>query len=180
MRKQHRLRLSLPAALTALVLGTGTAGAAPTANVATCQKAMVGSGSANWRSDSVVAGPVGVQREPLGRMTRTRNGLTAKMPILVEARAPARVTVSVPAALRNRVFLYYGRVIGRDGRPTTLFTEARGYAETEFQPCPNKPRTIWPGGIRVKGHAAVHLLVEVEGRPPVHLPLGLPRGLRRH
>jgi hypothetical protein len=32
----------------------------------------------------------------------------------------AAVKVSVPPALRKRVFLYYGRYLDRDGHPTTL------------------------------------------------------------
>lgn len=164
-------------ATAALLGGAGVAGgAASDANVAPCQKAMLGHGSADWRRESLVAGPVGVVRHPLSRMSPTANGLVAKMPILVEGRAPETVTVSVPAGLRDRVFLYYGRVIGRDGKPTTLFTEARGYSETEFQLCDNKPRTIWPGGIRVKGSRPVHLLVELEaGAAPIPLSLGRPR-----
>jgi hypothetical protein len=170
--------LILPAAATALALVAGIAVAASTSNVATCDKAMIGHGPADWRSESVVAGPVGVRRHPLRQMSPSRNGLTTKMPILVEGRAPETVAVSVPPPLRKRVFLYYGRIIGRDGRPTTLFTEARGYGETEFQLCGDKPRTIWPGGIRVKGQAPVHLLVEVEGQRPIPLPLSRPHAYR--
>jgi hypothetical protein len=174
MRQQHRLRLILPAAATALALAAGAAAAVPAANVATCEKAMIGHGSTNWRSESIVAGPVGVGRNPLARMSPSGNGLTAKMPILIEGRAPETVTISVPPDQRKRVFLYYGRLIGRDGKPTTLFTKARGYSETKFELCGDKPRTVWPGGIRVKGGAPVRLLVEVEGREPLRLALGRP------
>jgi hypothetical protein len=178
VRQQHRLRLSLLAVPAALALAAGAVGAVPDANVAACDQAMLGHGEADWRSESRAAGPVGVPALPLSQMSQSRQGLTAKMPILVEGRAPERVTVSVPPALRKRVFLYYGRVIGRDGKPTTLFTEARGYSETEFELCANKPRTIWPGGVRVKGRAPVYLLVEVEGAEPLRLRLGRPRVFR--
>jgi hypothetical protein len=145
------------------------------ANVAPCDEAIVGHGPADWRSESVVAGPVGVRRHPLSAMSPTRNGFVTKMPLLVEGREPEAVTVSVPPGLRNRVFLYYGRVLGRNGQPTTTFAAARGYGETEFQLCGNKPRTIWPGGIRVKGSKPVHLLVSAEGRGPIPLSLGRPK-----
>ena len=151
------------------------AGSTADSNVAPCDKAIIGHGSADWRNESVVAGPVGVRRHPLNAMSQTRNGLVTKMPLLVEGRAPETVAVSVPPGLRNRVFLYYGRVLGHDGQPTTTFNEARGYGETEFQLCGNKPRTIWPGGIRVKGDKPVHLLVSAEGRPAASLPLGRPQ-----
>jgi hypothetical protein len=151
------------------------AGSTADSNVAPCDKAIIGHGPADWRNESVVAGAVGVRRHPLNAMSPTRNGFVTKMPLLIEGRAPETVTVSVPPGLRNRVFLYYGRVLGHDGQPTTTFNEARGYGETEFQLCGNKPRTIWPGGIRVKGDKSVHLLVSAEGRPTASLPLGRPQ-----
>ena len=161
----------LAVALATLAFG----GSAPgESNVAPCDKAMIGHGSADWRGESVVAGPVGARKHPLSSMSPTRNGFVTKMPLLVEGRAPETVTVSVPSSLRSRVFLYYGHIIGRDGQPTTAFAEARGYGETEFQLCDDKPRTVWPGGIRVKGDKPVHLLVSAEGRPAIPLRLGRP------
>jgi hypothetical protein len=162
----------LAAALAGLALGPGSTSAS---NVAPCDKAIIGHGSADWRSESIVAGPVGVRRHPLQQMSETGNGqLTSKMPVLVEGHTP--VTVSIPPRMRDRVFLYYGRVLGHDGLPTTSFNDARGYDETEFQPCDGKPRTIWPGGIRIKGRKPVQLLVTVEGRPDsIPLPLGQPK-----
>jgi hypothetical protein len=137
-------------------------------NVAPCDKAIVGHGSADWRSESVDAGPVGVMRHPLRAISQTRNGFVTKMPLLVEGRAPEMVTVSVPAGLRRRVFLYYGQ--------SPSFVKDRGSAEIEFQLCDNKPRTIWPGGIRIKGDEPVHLLVTPAGvTEALVLPLGRPR-----
>jgi hypothetical protein len=157
------------------VLALAAAGSSPASNVAPCDKAIIGSGSAGWRGESVVAGPVGVRRHPLSAMSRTRNGtFVGKMPLLVEGRAPMTVTVSVPPRLRHRVHLYFGRILDRDGQPTSSFDDAPGFSETRFQPCADKPRTIWPGGIRIEGRRPVHLLVEVEGRPDL-IPLRLGR-----
>jgi hypothetical protein len=143
------------------------------ANVAACRNVLVGHGDPQWRSESVVAGPVGVVRRPLRKMWRAPSGnLYTKMGLLVEGHEP--VTVSVPAALRNRVFLYYGQMTGRDGKPTTSFADTPGYAATEFRPCSDRPRTIWPGGVRIKGTAPVHLTVEAEGRS-MPLRLGKPQ-----
>jgi hypothetical protein len=101
-------------------------------------------------------------------MSRTKKGLVTKMPLLVEGREPALVTVRVPEALRGRVFLYYGA-------PST-FTQDRGFAAVEFQLCGDKPRTVWPGGIRVKGKAPVRLNVFTEDRQQPHLlRLGKPK-----
>jgi len=153
----------------ALTLTLGSAVAAPVdSGVARCDRAIVGHGSADWRSESLAAGPVGVFRHPLRRMSPTANGLVTKMPLLVEGREPETVTVSVPPALRQRVFIYYGK-------PST-FQRDPGFGEVEFQPCADKPRTIWPGGIRVKGKAAVRLNVFAEDRAePYVLRLGKPK-----
>src|SRR5262245_43612778 len=97
----------LVAALVTLALG---ANSTAEANVAPCDKVIIGHGSADWRSESVVAGPVGVRRHPLSAMSRTHNGLVTKMPVLIEGREPETVTIGVPPGLRGRVFLYYGRV----------------------------------------------------------------------
>jgi hypothetical protein len=155
----------------------GGGGPASDANVAPCEKAIAGHGSANWRDESLVAGPVGVMpRQPLRQMSQTGNGLVAKMPLLIEGQAPETVTVSVPAGLRNRVFLLYGNVRDRDGDPSTSFRNTRGYGETRLRLCADRPRTIWPGGIRVKGTAPVHLQVQVDGSPGTFvLRLGRPR-----
>ena len=150
-------------ALAAIALSTGAAAELP---VAPCDKAILGHGSADWRSEAVFAGPVGVRRHPLGAMSPMRNGFVTKMPLLVEGRAPETVVVSVPPGLQRRVFLYYGQ--------SSSFANDRGDAAIEFELCDNKPRTIWPGGIRIKGDKPVHLLVSAEGLPPIRLPLGRP------
>lgn len=149
-------------------------GAETDANVAPCSKAIIGSGKPGWRSESVVAGPVGAPKGALRQAWRAPNGfLYAKMGLLIEGKDP--VTISVPPALRKRVFLYYGRIIGRDGQVTTSFFDARGYGETEFRPCSDKPRTAWPGGLRIRGDAPVHLLIHAGDAAPVPLRLGRPR-----
>jgi hypothetical protein len=150
-------------------------GAGTESNVAACPKAIIGSANSHWREESVSAGPVGVGKAPLARMSRTKNGdFVTELPLLVEGKEA--VTVSVPPDLRRRVFLYYGRIVGRDGKVTDSFAAARGYGETEFQPCPDKPRTIWSGGLRIKGTAPVHLLVHTGGgASPIPLELGRPQ-----
>ncbi|HVS99912.1 MAG TPA: hypothetical protein VHE08_05285 [Solirubrobacterales bacterium] len=170
------------AALTGLVIAAvvvlalePAAGAGTEANVADCSQAIIGSGRATWRSESVVAGPVGVNGAAIRTMSRTGSGdLINKMPLLVEGEDA--VTVSVPRALRKRVFLYYGQLEGRDGKPTHSFAEARGTGETKFRPCTDKPRTVWGGGIRVRGTGPVRLLVHQDGgAEPAILHLGRPR-----
>jgi hypothetical protein len=169
--------LTLAAGLTAALLTISPIAAAdPSAsfNVAKCDKAIVGHGVPDWRQGSLAAGPVGIPRHPLSRMEKAPNGqLYTKMGLLVEGHSA--VKVSVPARLRKRVFLYYGRIIDNHGQVTTSFFGAHGYTETEFQPCEDRLRTIWPGGVRIKGTGAVHLTVTVAGRAPMILRLGRPR-----
>jgi hypothetical protein len=143
------------------------------ANVAPCDKAVLGSGPPDWKQRSLRAGPVGVFEDPLGHVSRTKHGLVAKMPMVVEGQA--KVTVSVPPALRKRVFLYYGNVLDRQGHPTTSFQNAVGNPEVLFEPCAQRPRTPWPGGIRILGTKPVHLTVRPESGGTYQLRLGRPR-----
>lgn len=167
------------AALTGLVIAAvvvlalePASGASTDKNVASCaDNVLIGHGTMNWRHESSFAGPVGVRRWPLRDMSAMPDGdLVTKAGILVQGASP--VTVKVPAALRERVFLYYGR---DPGHRAISFAGSDGFAEVEFRPCEDRPRTIWPGGIRVRGRESVHLIVEAGGRSTV-LPLGRPRG----
>jgi hypothetical protein len=166
------------AALTALVIVAvvvlalePASGASIDKNVASCNdNVLIGHGKAGWRSESSSAGPVGVRKWPLRQMSALKNGdLVTKAGVLVEGTSP--VIVKVPESLRERVFLYYGR--GPNHRSLS-FAESNGFSEVEFHPCEDRPRTIWPGGLRVRGKGFVHLVVEAEGKTNV-LKLGRPR-----
>ncbi len=172
------MKLLRTAALTGIVIAAvvvlalePASGASTDKNVASCNgNVLIGHGEAGWRSESNVAGPVGLPRWPLRQMGALKDGdLVTKAGILVEGSAP--VLVKVPESLRERVFLYYGR--GTNGRSIS-FAESNGFNEVEFQPCEGRPRTVWPGGLRVKGRGSVHLVVEAEGKTSV-LKLGQPR-----
>ena len=142
----------------------------PEANLAACgEGADVAAPGPGWRR----AGPLAVPPRPLRSMRRASSGdLEARMDVVLSGHR--FVVLSVPLDLRNRVFLYYGQVLdNRGGQPRSLFG-APGYAETEFQPCRDRRRTAWSGGIRVIGSGPVRLLVTVEGRTR-SLPLRLGR-----
>lgn len=137
----------------------------------------IGSGKATWRQESLSAGPLGIRRNPLSEMSpyspRKPNVLVTKAPILIEGHEP--VTLSVPARLAPRVFLYYGFHEGPDGKRSTSFYDSPGSSSIEFRPCADKPRTVWPGGIRVRGRKTVHLTVTVDSQPDrIPLQLGRP------
>lgn len=168
------------AGLVAIVLAVGGASEpveAPEANVADCASAASSTGAdpAVARQGSIVAGPVAVGATPLAKMTEANGGeLYAKMGLLVSGHR--FVVLSVPLALRSRVFLYFGRVLDAEGHPQKSLLAAPGYSETELQPCPGRARTLWRGGVRVHGRAPVHLLVTVEGEAEsLRLPLGIPQ-----
>lgn len=172
------MKLLRTAALTGIVIAAvivlalePASGASTDKNVASCaDNVLIGHGKASWRSESSSAGPVGLPKWPLRQMSAMKNGdLVTKAGLLVEGTAP--VLVKVPESLRERVFLYYGR--GPNHHPVS-FAESNGFSEVEFQPCEDRPRTIWPGGLRVKGKGSVHLAVEAEGKMTV-LKLGQPR-----
>jgi hypothetical protein len=163
--------------ITLLLLLGGSAGAAvDRTQVAGCEgtEVTIGSGPRDWPRGAELAGPLGVFERPLREMSETGNGqLIAKMPVLVD-RGPA-ATLSVPQRLRHRVFLYYGRMVGRNGERTTRIGAAPGFSKVRFEPCGDRRRTAWPGGIRVSGRAPVRLTVRVDGDPdPIPLPLGRP------
>ncbi|HJZ34886.1 MAG TPA: hypothetical protein VJ204_01335 [Solirubrobacterales bacterium] len=172
------MKLLRTAALTGIVIAAvvvlalePASGASTDKNVASCKdNVLIDHGKAGWRSEMSSAGPVGVPKWPLRQMAAMKNGdLVAKAGVLVEGSAP--VLVKVPESLRERVFLYYGR--GPNHRSIS-FAESNGFNEVEFQPCEDRPRTIWPGGLRVKGKGSVHLMVEAVGKTAV-LNLGQPK-----
>ncbi len=146
-------------------------GASTAKNVATCaDNVLIGHGEAGWRSESNSAGPLGVPKWPLREMGAMKGGnLVTKAGVLVEGSAP--VVLKVPESMRERVFLYYGR--GPKGGSIS-FAESPGFSEVEFHPCEDRPRTIWPGGLRIKGNGSVHLVVETEGEQ-IPLKLGRPQ-----
>ena len=104
-------------------------GAGTRSNLADCPEAIIGSGKPSWRSESIVAGPVGVTKGALRQMWEAPTGwLYTKMPLLLEGHEA--VTISVPRSLRQRVFLYYGRIEGHDGKVGDSFSNGPGYGET--------------------------------------------------
>jgi hypothetical protein len=172
------MKLLKTAALTGIVIAAvvvlalqPASGASVDKNVANCSdNVLIGSGKPTWRSESNVAGPLGMPKWPLRNMAAMKNGdLVTKAGVLVEG--SSAVTLKVPEALRERVFLYYGP---GEGTRSISFAGSNGFSEVEFQPCEDRPRTIWPGGVRVRGTGSVHLVVEAEGKQTV-LKLGRPK-----
>ena len=128
-------------------------------------------GAAAREGSSRAAGALRVPGRPLANMVEVKAGqFAARMPVLVSGHD--YIVLSVPLALRKRVFLYYGRVADGTERPLSSLRSMASYAEVEFQPCRDRPSTVWPGAIRVIGRAPVRLLATIEGQPR-SIPLGL-------
>jgi hypothetical protein len=172
------MKLLRTAALTGIVIAAvvvlalePASGASTDKNVAGCDGAMNVHPNPSWRAAAgeAAAGPVGMERSLLRRMQPGEDGGQVVGSLLVEGQEP--VTVKVPAALREEVYLYFGP--GEGGKKIS-FSESNGFSEVEFRPCEDRRQTIWPGGVRVHGAHSVHLVVEAEGKTAV-LKLGRPQ-----
>lgn len=94
--------------------------------------------------------------------------MVTKMMLMVIGRQPVRV--SIPDG-SDRAWLYYGR-------KASAFAGSTSYRSVVLHPCRNKKRTVFPGGIRVKGGQPVRLLVSPLGKDAARvLPLGRPKTL---
>jgi hypothetical protein len=167
------------AGIVAIVLAVGGSSEpfeAPEAAVAVCGRSLspTTTTARAWSGGSPAAGALRVPARPLAKMVQVKAGqFAAPLPVLVSGHD--YVVLSVPLALRKRVFLYYGRVADGTGRPLSSLGVVASYVEVEFQPCRDRPRTVWPGAIRVVGRAPVRLLATIEGQPrSVPLALGSP------
>src|SRR6266511_4515741 len=110
-----------------------------------------------WRHRSTVVGPFGFYGEGrdfrFGAVERpATHDLVTKVPAIVEG--DRRVTVSIPAAERDRVRLVYGPI-------QTLFPD--GVSAVTFQPCPEDPRTAWAGGLVLRDRRPVTVDVRLQG-----------------
>ncbi|MGA7436294.1 MAG: hypothetical protein WBW44_11870 [Solirubrobacterales bacterium] len=143
----------------------------PPRTIAGCQPGviMAGDGPADWRETSIDAGPVGIRNRPLRAMSRQPDGtLATKMGVLVEGHD--NVTLAATSGMRGRVKLFYGN-------EARSFEEDSGFQRVRFRPCKDKERTVWPGGIAVKGNQRVRLKVTVADGEPFVIGLGMPKAM---
>ena len=82
--------------------------------------------------------------------------LITKMPVIIEGESGA--TVSVPRDERDRVALLFGRIPGREP-----FQVEDGYAEVRFEPCADRQRTGFVGGLVIRDRPPVVLQVRLQG-----------------
>jgi pimeloyl-ACP methyl ester carboxylesterase len=131
---------------------------------ARCDKAIIGPGKPDWRKFSAVVGPFGLSgsgRDFRGAQ-RIGSALVTKIMAVVEGHKP--VILRVPAAEQGRIGLIYGSI---------HFVRAVGQAarQVTFEPCPNKPRTVWPGGLALTNRHRITLEVTA-GEKTTKLQIG--------
>jgi pimeloyl-ACP methyl ester carboxylesterase len=123
---------------------------------ARCGTAIIGPGKPNWRRFSAVVGPFGLSGpgRDFSKATRIGSALVTKIFALVEGHKP--VILRVPATEQGQVGLIYGSI---------HFVRAVGQAarQVTFEPCPQKPRTAWPGGLALTNRQRITLDVVVGG-----------------
>lgn len=122
-----------------------------------CGDAIIGSGDPRWRRRSTVSGPLGLygSGRDFGTAQRSRGILVTKLPVVVEGRNAA--TLSIVGSDRDRVGLLYGPA--RQPRPL-----AASPVRIVFRPCQGKPRTVWPGGLALADRRPVTLQVTQGGK----------------
>ncbi|MDQ2939658.1 MAG: alpha/beta fold hydrolase [Actinomycetota bacterium] len=117
---------------------------------------LAGAGDPNWRKRSTVVGRFGLYGSGRNLSTASRMGtaFVTKIPAILEGRKA--VTLRVPASEEGRIGLIYGG---------HLFVHAvdEGAAQVTFKPCPDKPRTTWPGGLALADRHPITLEVLIDG-----------------
>jgi hypothetical protein len=130
----------------------------PTVNVAQCDSAIEGNADSRWRERSTVVGNVGFYGP--GRDFRaaldTRGDLITKMPIIIEGDSGA--IVWIPRQERDRVALLFGKI-----RHKGPYEIGDGYARVRFEPCTDRERTGFVGGLVLRDRQPVTLKVRLQG-----------------
>ena len=126
----------------------------------TCDEAIIGSGHHDWRRISSTVGPFALPafRFRFAYRSSSDGLFHSKLMALVVGHDP--ITVTVPARLVQRVGLEYG-----------YRNDYKVAASVTFFPCPDKPRTIWPGGLVFERREPLALAV-ASSRPLGLLHLG--------
>ncbi len=129
---------------------------APRRVVARGDQAIIGPGSPDWRKQSTVSGSFGLfgSGRNLRRADKIGTAFVTKIPAVLEGHK--KVVLRVPTSERGRVSLIYG--------PIHLVRAVdQGADQVTFQPCPSKPRTVWPGGLALADRHRITLEVVVGG-----------------
>lgn len=137
----------------------------PAVGVAGCGSATLGNADRRWRERSTVVGNAGFYGpgRDFGSAHRSGNGgdLITKMPVIIEGDSGA--TIWVPREERDRVAMLFGKI------PASEPYEIRdGYAQVRFEPCTDRERTGFVGGLVLRDRRPVALKVRLEGTEQIH------------
>jgi hypothetical protein len=122
--------------------GSGDMTSPTTGPAVTARCEGLGPDSGTWRRGAEAVGAFGLLARDLSNAQRLRNGsFGVKMGAVVEGHTP--VTLRVPEEARGRVGLIYGDFTR--GRRTQQLSDAP--VEVTFEPCPNRPRSGYVGGL---------------------------------
>ena len=138
--------------------------------VARCDSAILGNADKRWRQRSTIVGNVGFYgpgRDFASAQPSGNSGdLITKMPVIIEG--DSGTTVWVPREERDRVALLFGKIPGGDP-----YEIGDGYAEVRFEPCADRERTGFVGGLVIRDRRPVALRVRLEGTGEVEtVPVG--------
>jgi pimeloyl-ACP methyl ester carboxylesterase len=134
----------------------GKTASSPGKVVARCGQAIIGAGRPNYKKQSTLAGPVGLfgGGRNLSRAQKIGTAFVTKIPLIVEGHGA--VVVRVPATEKGRVGLIYGPV-------NSARAVDQAATQVTFEPCRDKPRTVWPGGLALADRKPITLEVVAGG-----------------
>lgn len=137
----------------------GVAGRAAV-GVAGCNSAVAGNADRRWRERSTIVGHLGFYgpgRDFRAAYRHDKGGdLVTKMPVIIEGSSGA--TVWVPREERDRVGMLFGKIPASEP-----YAIDDGFVEVRFEPCTDRKRTGFVGGLVLRDRQPVALKVRMDG-----------------
>jgi hypothetical protein len=134
-------------------------------SVARCDSAVSGNADRRWRERSTVVGNVGFYGPGRDFRSAQRSDgggdLITKMPVIIQGDAGA--TVWIPRDERDRVALLFGKIAASEP-----YEIRDGYVQVRFEPCTDRERTGFVGGLVLRDRRPVDLKVLLEGKEQRH------------
>ena len=127
---------------------------------ARCSSAIQRNADSGWRQRSTVVGNLGFYGPgrdfDLAYRHEEGGDLVLKLPIVIEGNSGA--TVWVPREERDRLALLFGKI-----QASEPYSIDDGYARVRFEPCRNRKRTGFVGGLVLRDRRQVVLNVRLHG-----------------
>lgn len=143
--------------------------------VAGCESAIVGNADPRWRERSTVVRDLGFYgpgrdfRKSAHRFDIKGADLVTKLPVIIEGTSAA--TVWVPRDELDQVALHFGDGVAPSADDSYRVED--GHPKIRFEPCVDKKRTGWPGGLILFDRREIVLRVQMDGASrPATVTLG--------